>query len=353
MRMTAGLFYAALLSCLVSCGGQNNSKAAEAQEQDAPVAEAVAEEVPQVKDFFFELNSEGLPLKRVLGPAANRSNCFIVISKVHPEHLNVYEVVGADTLLRASYPACIARNKGQKQVRGDNKTPESYPGEPFYISQIQDASDWHHDFGDGRGSLLAYGHWFMRLNTPGFSGIGIHGSTNNRESLKVGRGSEGCIRLLDEDIIHLHDNYAFKGMKVTILPEDHGPLSFERKALALLVAGTAQVVPADKPAVTETAPKEEKVVEKAPKRADKADKKADKAVEEQVVPTWPETVTVVGTRQRLRFGPDPTQPDLYEKDGVAVCPEDGEVLPCLGESGNYYKVRFQGLELYINKVSVK
>lgn len=171
------------------------------------------------------------PQRRVYAPADNRDNCFFVISKVQPVHLNVYEVRDVDTVLRASYPACVAINRGQKEKSGDNKTPESYPGEPFRITQIQDASSWYHDFGDGRGSIPAYGNWFLRLETPGFSGIGIHGSTNNRESIKVGRGSEGCIRLLDEDIIHLKENYAQVGTKVIILPEDHGPLPFETRAI--------------------------------------------------------------------------------------------------------------------------
>ncbi len=99
---------------------------------------------------------------------------------------------------------------------------------PFKITQIQDASKWTHDFGDGRGSILAYGAYFLRLETPGHSGIGIHGSTNNRESVP-GRGSEGCIRLLDEDIIDLRKNYAYVGMKVVIKAEDVGLLPFEKK----------------------------------------------------------------------------------------------------------------------------
>ena len=213
MRLISVLLAVLSLFHMISCGGQNREKTS------------------AVQDFFFDLDESGIPMKRVLAFPKEREKCFIVISKVHPEHLNVYEVQGPDTVLLASYPVCIAKNRGQKQVRGDNKTPESYPGQPFSITQIQDASSWHHDFGDGRGSIPAYGHWFMRLAVPGHSGIGIHGSTNNRESLKVGRGSEGCIRLLDEDIIHLRDNYAFVGMKVTILPEDHGPLSFEKEAL--------------------------------------------------------------------------------------------------------------------------
>lgn len=229
MRLSLVLFPILFLTQFSFCGNGNGGS--RQLEKTAPSAQTSESEV---RDFFFDLDKDGIPVKRVIAPARDRNKCFIVISKVHPEHLNVYEIQGKDTLLLASYPACVAKNRGQKQVRGDNKTPESYPGPPFSITQIQDASDWHHDFGDGRGSIPAYGHWFMRLAVPGHSGIGIHGSTNNRESLKVGRGSEGCIRLLDEDIIHLHDNYAFVGMKVIILPEDHGPLSFEKVALKKL-----------------------------------------------------------------------------------------------------------------------
>ncbi|MBQ1582906.1 MAG: L,D-transpeptidase [Prevotella sp.] len=49
--------------------------------------------------------------------------------------------------------------------------------------------------------------------------IGIHGSTNNESSVP-GRGSEGCIRLRDDDLIQLKENYAFVGMKVVILPDE-------------------------------------------------------------------------------------------------------------------------------------
>ena len=51
------------------------------------------------------------------------------------------------------------------------------------------------------------------------SGIGIHGSTNNESSVP-GRGSEECIRLRDDDLIQLKENYAFVGMKVVILPDE-------------------------------------------------------------------------------------------------------------------------------------
>ena len=148
----------------------------------------------------------------------DKKNCFILISK--PEYrLYVCEVVDGDTLKRMHYPVCVGKNKGQKQKKGDMKTPECTAENPFSITEIVDASKWTHDFGDGRGSILSYGHWFMRLKTPGHSGIGIHGSTNNESSVP-GRGSEGCIRLRDDDLIQLKENYAFVGMRVVILADE-------------------------------------------------------------------------------------------------------------------------------------
>ena len=148
----------------------------------------------------------------------NKKNCFIVISK--PEYrLYVCEVVNGDTLKRVHYPVCVGKNKGQKQKKGDMKTPECTAANPFSISEIVDASKWTHDFGDGRGDILAYGDWFMRLKTPGHTGIGIHGSTNNESSVP-GRGSEGCIRLRNDDLNELKSKYAFVGMRVVILADE-------------------------------------------------------------------------------------------------------------------------------------
>ena len=137
-------------------------------------------------------------------------------------------MVKGDTVLLQEFPACLSKNKGNKQRKGDMKTPESPKGKPFRISQIQNASSWHHDFKDGRGSIKAYGNWFLRLATPGHSGIGIHGSTNNEKSVP-GRASEGCIRLLDADIITLKEKYAYVGMPVIIKTENEGLYPWEKK----------------------------------------------------------------------------------------------------------------------------
>ena len=154
---------------------------------------------------------------------AKNSGAFIVISK---KDLNL-RVYSKDSTLLAEYPCCLSKNKGDKQRKGDMRTPESPQGKPFKITMIQDASSWKHDFKDGRGSIKAYGHWFLRLLTPGHSGIGIHGSTNNESSVP-GRASEGCIRLRDQDIITLKENYAYVGMPVIIKAENQGLYPWEK-----------------------------------------------------------------------------------------------------------------------------
>ena len=153
----------------------------------------------------------------VFGQMVHRDSCFIVIDKP-ALHLSVYENQQGDTVLLARYPVCVGKNMGQKKKSGDMKTPECTTANPFSITEIKPASSWTHDFGDGRGAILAYGNWFMRLKTPGFTGIGIHGSTNNENSVP-GRGSEGCIRLLNKDLDELKEQFAFVGMSVVILAD--------------------------------------------------------------------------------------------------------------------------------------
>ena len=183
---------------LAACGGRANN----VQEQEQ---EHATDTLPTEQPLVF-------------GELQNRDNCFIVVDKP-ALNLSVYEDQQGDTVLIARYPVCVGKNYGQKEKSGDMKTPECTFDNPFSITEIKPASDWTHDFGDGRGAILSYGNWFMRLKTPGHKGIGIHGSTNNENSVP-GRGSEGCIRLRDGDLDELKANYAFVGMKVIILKDE-------------------------------------------------------------------------------------------------------------------------------------
>lgn len=90
------------------------------------------------------------------------------------------------------------KSNGNKRKKGDMRTPEGV----FQVSDIQDASGWTHDFGDGKGEISgAYGNHFIRLSVPGQKGIGIHG-THLPESIGT-RASEGCIRMNNKDLEQL------------------------------------------------------------------------------------------------------------------------------------------------------
>lgn len=185
---------------------------------------------PQAKSKTAKTTKKTATVKKAAS-TTGASGSFIVISK-KDLNLKVYGKQGNDTVLLAQFPACLSKNKGNKERKGDMKTPESPAGKPFKITAIQDASTWTHDFKDGRGSIKAYGHWFLRLLTPGHSGIGIHGSTNN-ENTVPGRASEGCIRLRDADIITLKQKYAYVGMPVYIKAEGQGLYPWETRVKKL------------------------------------------------------------------------------------------------------------------------
>lgn len=216
-----------LVATLMACGGDKKS-GEEAEGQEKVVA---SQETPMTQ---VTVGSKTYTVADIDDNAAeyktnvNKKNCFFIISKKE-YRIYVYEVVNGDTVLAAHYPVCYAKNPENKQGKGDFRTPESTMQEPFTISEIKDATTWCHDFGDGRGEIKAYGAWFMRLKTPPHTGIGIHGSTNNVESVP-GRDSEGCIRLRDADLNRLHDVYAQEGTKVIIKGIKEGKLPFEQKA---------------------------------------------------------------------------------------------------------------------------
>lgn len=109
-----------------------------------------------------------------------------------------------------TYRVAVGKNPGDKQRRGDNRTPVG----DFKIVSIENASKWSHDFRDGKGKIAgAYGPWFLRLDAKGWKGIGIHG-THDPDSRGT-NATEGCIRLSNEEITELKQ-YAYRGMPVVI-----------------------------------------------------------------------------------------------------------------------------------------
>lgn len=128
---------------------------------------------------------------------------------VKGEHC-LYVMDGKKTLEK--FGAAVGRNRGNKQKAGDCRTPEGN----FTVQRIQDAHTWSHDFKDGKGVIeKAYGPWFIRLKT-GWNGIGIHG-THDPSSIGTNT-TEGCIRLLNDNVDKLKRSYIRPGTKVVIEP---------------------------------------------------------------------------------------------------------------------------------------
>lgn len=151
--------------------------------------------------------------------------CRIVISK-QSMTLTLFDV---DERVICRFPIACGRNLGNKSRVGDMKTPEG----DFTVQQIQPASTWTHDFGDGKGQIKGcYGNWFIRLKTPPHTGIGIHG-THDPSSIGT-RATEGCIRLHNADLDSLKPMVRV-GMPVRIETSDadreqDGKLSAEQDA---------------------------------------------------------------------------------------------------------------------------
>lgn len=158
-----------------------------------------------------EVETENTPsTKEVVADGDESKAAYIIISK-QDFTLSLYD---SDDRLVCRFPVAVGKNYGNKQRSGDMKTPEG----DFSIQQIQPASDWGHDFGDGKGWIPnCYGNWFIRLKTPPHRGIGIHG-THAPESIGT-RATEGCIRLRNADLDSLKPLVRV-GMPVAILPSD-------------------------------------------------------------------------------------------------------------------------------------
>ena len=144
---------------------------------------------------YFQKQLDDMPEARI-----------IVVSK-QDMRLRVYDYKGTRLM---DYGIACGKNFGQKHKVGDMKTPEGM----FFVQSIEDASERTHDFGDGRGEIQgAYGPYFIRLDTPGNKGIGIHGT---HDPLSIGtRATEGCIRLNNNDLVELV-NVVRPGMMVLV-----------------------------------------------------------------------------------------------------------------------------------------
>lgn len=112
-----------------------------------------------------------------------------------------------------SYNIALGKNFGNKKIKGDLKTPEGI----FKIVSIEDSHEWGYDFEDDTLPEIigAYGPYFLRIEVPGFEGIGIHGTHDDNSLGK--RSSHGCIRMNNNDLSSLKNEISI-GTIVIIIP---------------------------------------------------------------------------------------------------------------------------------------
>ena len=147
------------------------------------------------------------------------NSTFIIINKAD---LTLYHYNYKGQLLQKSSVA-TGKNVGNKEKIGDMKTPEGI----FTISNIENSSDWKHDFKDDTLGIIngAYGPFFIRLNIPGYKGIGIHG-THDDNSIST-RASEGCIRMHNRDLVKLVQN--IKTVSIVIITPGINDIIIQKK----------------------------------------------------------------------------------------------------------------------------
>ncbi len=164
---------------------------------------------PRITDFIPDSADAVVPVEPLPGPPPSglkvaEDEYWIRIDK-SVYRLYLYQGDEVDRVFKIA----VGRNSGDKQRRGDNRTPTGI----FSVQSVENASAWTHDFRDGKGVIRgAYGPWFIRLKT-GWQGIGIHG-THAPDSIGT-MVSEGCIRMRNNDLEEL-EHYVCKDMKVVI-----------------------------------------------------------------------------------------------------------------------------------------
>ncbi|MGI6075795.1 MAG: L,D-transpeptidase [Pyramidobacter sp.] len=179
---------------------------------EMPLAEAVSSDLVQTVGQNRAIADTSQPEKPAVVPptiaTSGEKGLWIFVDKA-----NFRLYLANKNQIVDSWGIATGKNAGNKKAEGDCRTPEGV----FSISRFHDSSAWSHDFKDGKGVINgAYGPWFIRLKTPGWQGIGIHG-THDPDSIGT-RATEGCIRLKNEDLVHLK-SLVKVGMKVVIGPD--------------------------------------------------------------------------------------------------------------------------------------
>jgi lipoprotein-anchoring transpeptidase ErfK/SrfK len=132
-----------------------------------------------------------------------KKNEYVIWIDKDNQTLSVYQNSSYGLIEVENYLASTGKVKGNKTKRLDAKTPEGN----FEIISIHESHNWHYE------NRLAYGPYFFRLSGE-FSRIGIHGT--DQPHLLGNNVSLGCIRVSNENVLKLYENYIKIGTKIVI-----------------------------------------------------------------------------------------------------------------------------------------
>ena len=148
----------------------------------------------------------------------------------------------------ATYGMACGKGFGTKHKKGDCRTPEGF----FSVKRVQNSTDWKYVDDDGNVSQKTgeFGPRFIRLDIPGISSIGIHGTCAPWSI--GGRRSHGCIRLKNENILELVESVEI-GMPVIVSPGTRDQKVNREEGLDIPRISTIVAPPASDLAETTTA----------------------------------------------------------------------------------------------------
>ena len=204
-----------LMLLLQACGSKQSEQIAEEEAEEAEIQreDSLIRTQDNPTEDEIEALTDSAKQERQRALMEKYDGMHIYVSK---SHMRLYVLDKTDSVLFTCGIACGIR-RGNKQAKGDYRTPEGN----FHISGIFNSTDWVHRTRDGRSVKGCYGPHFLRLATGRLGGIGIHGTNSPRSIGK--RASEGCIRVLSENIVTIYKNYAYQGMPVTV-GDENAPL---------------------------------------------------------------------------------------------------------------------------------
>lgn len=201
---------------------------------------------------------------------------FLIIDK-QLMRVGLFDKYGREIL---SYGIACARNYGTKHKKADSRTPEGF----FSVEGIYDSTDWLFTDDNGRTSKKKgqFGPRFIRIKNPVSTQIGLHGTCS---PWSIGsRGSHGCIRVTNENILELV-KHVTPGMPVIISPSKRDQQVNEKEGYKIAMV---TMDPYGKYSVSATAHPVKKKDKKASEPSEETIQPEEKIQEETSPETAPE-----------------------------------------------------------------